>query len=53
MKIRPLGFDLFHADGRRDGHTEMTKLTDDFRNFATAHKNIQILQSLWRRGNQS
>jgi hypothetical protein len=30
MKIRPVGAELFQADGR----TDMTKLTVDFRNFA-------------------
>jgi len=32
MKIRPLGAELFHVDGR----TDMTRLTDHFRNFANA-----------------
>jgi hypothetical protein len=35
MKIRPVGTDLFHSDGR----TDMTKLTVDFHNFANALKN--------------
>jgi len=35
MKIRPVGAELFHADGR----TDMTKLTA-FRNFTKAPKNI-------------
>ena len=26
MKIRPVGSELFHADGRTDGRTEPTKL---------------------------
>jgi hypothetical protein len=26
MKIRPMGVELFHADGRTDGRTDMTKL---------------------------
>jgi len=26
MKIRPVGVDLFHADARTDGHTDITKL---------------------------
>ena len=30
MKIRPVGAELFHADGR----TDMTKLMGTFRNFA-------------------
>ena len=32
MKIRLVGAELFHADGR----TDMTKLTVAFRNFANA-----------------
>jgi len=32
MKIRPVGAELFHADGR----TDMTKLTAAFKNFANA-----------------
>jgi hypothetical protein len=51
MKIRPVGAELFHADGRTDGQTErrtegqadrrtdMTKLTVALRNFANAPKN--------------
>ena len=31
MKIRPMGVELFHADGRTDKHHE--------KNFATAPKN--------------
>jgi hypothetical protein len=26
MKIRPVGSELFHADGRTDGRTDITKL---------------------------
>jgi len=37
MKIRPVGAELFHVDGR----TDMTKLTVAFRNFANAPKNFQ------------
>jgi hypothetical protein len=35
MKIRPVGAELIHADGR----TDMTKLTVAFRHFAKAPKN--------------
>jgi hypothetical protein len=35
MKIRPVGAELFHADGR----TDMTKLIVAFRNFAKGPKN--------------
>jgi len=34
MKIRPVGAELFHADGQ----TEMTKLLIAIRNFANAPK---------------
>jgi hypothetical protein len=36
MKIRPVGAELFHANGR----TDMTKLTVASRNFANAPKNF-------------
>jgi hypothetical protein len=39
MKIRPVGADMFHAGGRADRHTDMTKLTVAFHNFANAPKN--------------
>jgi hypothetical protein len=38
--MRPLGAELFHADGRRDRRTDMTKLIVAFRNFANAPKNV-------------
>ena len=34
MKIRPVGAELFHADGRTDGRKDMTKLIVAFRSFA-------------------
>jgi len=34
MKIRPVGAELFHADGQTD--TDMTKFIAAFRNFANA-----------------
>jgi hypothetical protein len=40
MKIRPAGAELFHADGRTDGQTDMTKLVVAFRNIANAPKNV-------------
>jgi hypothetical protein len=39
MKIRPVRTELFHADGRRDGRTDMTKLIVALCNFANAPKN--------------
>jgi hypothetical protein len=39
-KIRPVGAELFHADGRTDRQTDMTKLTVAFRTFANAPKNM-------------
>jgi len=51
MKIRPLGPELFHADGRADGQTERLthelkrKLTDAIRNSADAPKKpIELLR---------
>ena len=41
MKIRPVGAELFHADGRTGGQTGMTNLIVAFRNFANASKNIK------------
>ena len=39
MKIRPVGAEMFHADGRTDtGRHDMTKLIVDFRNLAKAPK---------------
>ena len=36
MKIRPVGAQLFHADGQTDRQTDMAKLTVAFRSFAKA-----------------
>jgi len=36
MKIGPLGADLFHADRRTDGWTDLTMLIVAFLNFANA-----------------
>jgi hypothetical protein len=38
MKIRPVGSELFHTDGR----TDMTTLTDILRKFANVPKNKWI-----------
>jgi len=40
MKIRPVGAKLFHADGRKDGQTDMKKLIVAFRNFDYALNNM-------------
>ena len=39
IKIRPVGAELFYADRRTEGQTDMTKLIVAFRNFANAPKN--------------
>ena len=41
MKIRPVGAELFHVDGR----TDMTKLIFALRSFAKESKNQQITYS--------
>ena len=38
MKIRPVGAELFHADVRTEGQTDMTKLIFALRNFTNAPK---------------
>jgi hypothetical protein len=38
-KIRPVGAELFHADGQTDSRTDVTKLIVAFRNFANAPTN--------------
>ena len=38
MKIRPVGAELFHADGQTDGHTYLIVA---FRSFANAPKKIK------------
>jgi hypothetical protein len=44
-KIRPVAAELFHADGRTEGHTDrqinMTKLRVAFRTFATERKSFR------------
>ena len=39
IKIRPLGAELFHEDGRTDGQTDMTKQIVAFGSFAKAPQN--------------
>ena len=38
MKIRPVGAELFRADGKKDGQTNTTKLITALRNFSKALK---------------
>jgi len=48
MKIRPVGAELFHADGWTDGWmdgwTDMGKLIVAFCNFANTNKNCKRIQ---------
>jgi hypothetical protein len=39
MKIRLVGAELFHLDGRMDGRTDMKKPTVTFLNFGNTPKN--------------
>ena len=39
MKIRPVGAELFHADGQTDGHDDLIFAR---RNFANEPKNVNI-----------
>jgi hypothetical protein len=39
MKIRPVGAEFFHADGRTDA--DMTNLTFAFLSFSNALKNLE------------
>jgi len=41
MKIRPVAAELFHAEGRTDGRTDM-KLRVAFRNFANVPKKTKL-----------
>jgi hypothetical protein len=41
MKIRPVGAELFHADGQ----TGMTNIIVGFRNFAKAPKDSQVISN--------
>ena len=41
MKIRPVWGELFHADGRAEGRTNMMKLMLAFRNFAKASQHLK------------
>jgi hypothetical protein len=43
IKIRPVGAELFLADGQ----TDMTKLIVAFRNFANAHKTVKKIMLVY------
>jgi hypothetical protein len=38
MKIRPVGAELFHADGRTDGHAEANSCFSQFYESAFKHQ---------------
>jgi hypothetical protein len=42
IKIRPVGAELFHPEGRADRQTDMAKLVAAFRSFAKAPRNKAI-----------
>ena len=50
MKIRLVGAELFHADGRTDGRTDgktdITKRIATFRNFAKASENEELVSGV-------
>jgi hypothetical protein len=41
IKMRPVGAELFHADERIDGQTDMMNLTVAFRSLSNAPKHVQ------------
>jgi len=49
MNIRPMGVELLHADGQKDGmadwQTDMTTPIAAYLNFANAAKSIKLLTS--------
>jgi len=49
MKIRPVGVELFHAGGRTDRRTDMTKLIVAFRNLVNAPKTEYSYRDISRR----
>jgi len=46
MEIRPMGAELFHADGRKDRRTDMTKVIVAYQSFAKTLKNWRYLRKL-------
>jgi len=47
MKIRPVGAEVFHADGWTDRQIHMTRLIVAFRNFANARRNYPASKRWW------
>jgi len=45
MKIRIVGAELFHADGRTNGRKGLTKIIVAFRSFANTRKKPDLCQS--------
>jgi len=45
MKIRPVGAQSSHADGRMDGQTEKTQLTAAFRRFENAPNSSRLFRN--------
>jgi len=48
MKILPVGAELFHADRRTDGQTDMMKLIVAFCNLSNTPKNYKFSYTLCR-----
>jgi hypothetical protein len=56
MKIRPVGAELFHADGRTDGHDETksffvilrTRLQTKILNLVGNKCNVILFQKIWK-----
>jgi len=46
MKLHPMGGELFHADGRKDRQTDMTKLIVALRSFTKAPKSTKTAGAL-------
>jgi hypothetical protein len=42
MKIRPVGDESFHEDGRADGLADVTKIILAFRSFANAPRKLRV-----------
>ena len=45
MKIRPVGAELLHEEGRTDGRTDRIMSIVVFRNFSKTSKNLKPIQS--------